>query len=207
MTLDVSITTPRIDISRASSSSQHEDSRDSSPENVFDQVYLRQQRTGHGSSISSLPDWWSLYESNLLTKFFSPGFFSSSSSIWTPKKPITKPSNSIWFWILCDCDIVFIFVHHPVTWHPPPQPPLTTTTTTSACLPPPILSLMLCEWLLACVVWVGSDWHGHITRQCHWARISRGRRPRIAELHGGVVFYGAGPATILQCSTATATTG
>lgn len=30
--------TPRIDISRASSSSQHEDSRDSSPENVFDQV-------------------------------------------------------------------------------------------------------------------------------------------------------------------------
>lgn len=56
MTLDVSITTPRIDISRASSSSQHEDSRDSSPENVFDQVYLRQQRTGHNSSISSLPD-------------------------------------------------------------------------------------------------------------------------------------------------------
>lgn len=31
-------TTPRIDISRASSSSYHEDSRDSSPENVFDQV-------------------------------------------------------------------------------------------------------------------------------------------------------------------------
>lgn len=30
--------TPRIDISRASSSSHHEDSRDSSPENVFDQV-------------------------------------------------------------------------------------------------------------------------------------------------------------------------
>lgn len=30
--------TPRIDISRASSSSQHEDSRDSSPENVFEQV-------------------------------------------------------------------------------------------------------------------------------------------------------------------------
>lgn len=30
-------TTPRIDISRASSSSHH-DSRDSSPENVFDQV-------------------------------------------------------------------------------------------------------------------------------------------------------------------------
>lgn len=30
--------TPRIDISRASSSSQHEDSRDSSPDNVFDQV-------------------------------------------------------------------------------------------------------------------------------------------------------------------------
>lgn len=30
--------TPRIDISRASSSSQQEDSRDSSPENVFDQV-------------------------------------------------------------------------------------------------------------------------------------------------------------------------
>lgn len=29
---------PRIDISRASSSSQHEDSRDSSPENVFEQV-------------------------------------------------------------------------------------------------------------------------------------------------------------------------
>lgn len=29
---------PRIDISRASSSSHHEDSRDSSPENVFDQV-------------------------------------------------------------------------------------------------------------------------------------------------------------------------
>lgn len=38
MTLDVTKTTPRIDISRASSSSQHEDSRDSSPENVFDQV-------------------------------------------------------------------------------------------------------------------------------------------------------------------------
>lgn len=32
--------TPRIDISRASSSSQHEDSRDSSPENVFEQVGL-----------------------------------------------------------------------------------------------------------------------------------------------------------------------
>lgn len=30
--------TPRIDISRASSSSHHEDSRDSSPENVFEQV-------------------------------------------------------------------------------------------------------------------------------------------------------------------------
>lgn len=30
--------TPRIDISRASSSSQHEDSRDSSPDNVFEQV-------------------------------------------------------------------------------------------------------------------------------------------------------------------------
>ncbi|XP_055295148.1 uncharacterized protein LOC129564912 isoform X2 [Sitodiplosis mosellana] len=30
--------TPRIDISRASSSSQHEDSRDSSPENVFEQI-------------------------------------------------------------------------------------------------------------------------------------------------------------------------
>lgn len=30
--------TPRIDISRASSSSQHGDSRDSSPENVFEQV-------------------------------------------------------------------------------------------------------------------------------------------------------------------------
>lgn len=30
--------TPRIDISRASSSSQQEDSRDSSPENVFEQV-------------------------------------------------------------------------------------------------------------------------------------------------------------------------
>jgi len=29
---------PRIDISRASSSSQHDDSRDSSPENVFEQV-------------------------------------------------------------------------------------------------------------------------------------------------------------------------
>lgn len=39
MTLDVTKTTPRIDISRASSSSQHEDSRDSSPENVFDQVH------------------------------------------------------------------------------------------------------------------------------------------------------------------------
>lgn len=33
-------TTPRIDISRASSSSHH-DSRDSSPENVFDQVNVR----------------------------------------------------------------------------------------------------------------------------------------------------------------------
>lgn len=32
--------TPRIDISRASSSSQQEDSRDSSPENVFDQVFI-----------------------------------------------------------------------------------------------------------------------------------------------------------------------
>lgn len=32
-------TTPRIDISRASSSSHH-DSRDSSPENVFDQVIV-----------------------------------------------------------------------------------------------------------------------------------------------------------------------
>lgn len=31
-------TAPRIDISRASSSSQHDDSRDSSPENVFEQV-------------------------------------------------------------------------------------------------------------------------------------------------------------------------
>lgn len=40
MTLDVTKTTPRIDISRASSSSQHEDSRDSSPENVFDQVRI-----------------------------------------------------------------------------------------------------------------------------------------------------------------------
>lgn len=39
MTLNVSKSTPRIDISRASSSSQHEDSRDSSPENVFDQVH------------------------------------------------------------------------------------------------------------------------------------------------------------------------
>lgn len=39
MNLDVHTpTTPRIDISRASSSSQHEDSRDSSPENVFEQV-------------------------------------------------------------------------------------------------------------------------------------------------------------------------
>lgn len=38
MTLDVTKSTPRIDISRASSSSQHEDSRDSSPENVFEQV-------------------------------------------------------------------------------------------------------------------------------------------------------------------------
>lgn len=34
-----STTTPRIDISRASSSS-HQDSRDSSPENVFDQVRI-----------------------------------------------------------------------------------------------------------------------------------------------------------------------
>lgn len=32
--------TPRIDISRASSHSSHHDSRDSSPENVFDQVLL-----------------------------------------------------------------------------------------------------------------------------------------------------------------------
>ena len=32
--------TPRIDISRASSSSHHEDSRDSSPENVFEQVMI-----------------------------------------------------------------------------------------------------------------------------------------------------------------------
>lgn len=32
--------TPRIDISRASSSSHHEDSRDSSPENVFEQVSI-----------------------------------------------------------------------------------------------------------------------------------------------------------------------
>lgn len=32
--------TPRIDISRASSSSHHEDSRDSSPDNVFEQVMI-----------------------------------------------------------------------------------------------------------------------------------------------------------------------
>lgn len=38
-------TTPRIDISRASSSSQHEDSRDSSPENVFEQVHFVQMHT------------------------------------------------------------------------------------------------------------------------------------------------------------------
>lgn len=36
-------TTPRIDISRASSSSHH-DSRDSSPENVFDQVIVLMPR-------------------------------------------------------------------------------------------------------------------------------------------------------------------
>lgn len=35
--------TPRIDISRASSSSHHEDSRDSSPENVFEQVHNMQK--------------------------------------------------------------------------------------------------------------------------------------------------------------------
>lgn len=50
MTLDVSKTTPRIDISRASSSSQHEDSRDSSPENVFDQVFASVGGTATGFS-------------------------------------------------------------------------------------------------------------------------------------------------------------
>lgn len=48
MTLDVTKSTPRIDISRASSSSQHEDSRDSSPENVFDQVHYN-----YGTSLVS----------------------------------------------------------------------------------------------------------------------------------------------------------
>lgn len=36
--LGLGVHAPRIDISRASSSSQHDDSRDSSPENVFEQV-------------------------------------------------------------------------------------------------------------------------------------------------------------------------
>lgn len=42
--------TPRIDISRASSSSQHEDSRDSSPENVFDQVGTGTLQEGNETS-------------------------------------------------------------------------------------------------------------------------------------------------------------
>lgn len=41
--------TPRIDISRASSSSQHEDSRDSSPENVFEQVGTGTLQEGDGN--------------------------------------------------------------------------------------------------------------------------------------------------------------
>lgn len=40
---------PRIDISRASSSSQHEDSRDSSPENVFEQVGTGTLEEGDGN--------------------------------------------------------------------------------------------------------------------------------------------------------------
>lgn len=40
---------PRIDISRASSSSQHEDSRDSSPENVFEQVGTGTLQEGDGN--------------------------------------------------------------------------------------------------------------------------------------------------------------
>lgn len=42
--------TPRIDISRASSSSQHEDSRDSSPENVFEQVGTGTLQEGDGNA-------------------------------------------------------------------------------------------------------------------------------------------------------------
>lgn len=49
--------TPRIDISRASSSSQHEDSRDSSPENVFDQVGTGTLQEGNeGSDLGFVED-------------------------------------------------------------------------------------------------------------------------------------------------------
>lgn len=49
--------TPRIDISRASSSSQHEDSRDSSPENVFDQVGTGTLQEGNeGTDVGFVED-------------------------------------------------------------------------------------------------------------------------------------------------------
>lgn len=48
--------TPRIDISRASSSSQHEDSRDSSPENVFDQVGTGTLQEGNENDVGFVED-------------------------------------------------------------------------------------------------------------------------------------------------------
>lgn len=47
---------PRIDISRASSSSQHEDSRDSSPENVFEQVGTGTLQESGGEEIGFAED-------------------------------------------------------------------------------------------------------------------------------------------------------
>lgn len=48
--------TPRIDISRASSSSQHEDSRDSSPENVFEQVGTGTLQEGNEVDLGFVED-------------------------------------------------------------------------------------------------------------------------------------------------------
>lgn len=66
--------TPRIDISRASSSSQHEDSRDSSPENVFDQVGTGTlQETTAASDLGFTEDGTNELRSSTEELFFTEG--------------------------------------------------------------------------------------------------------------------------------------
>lgn len=80
--------TPRIDISRASSSSQHEDSRDSSPENVFEQVGTGtlQEATATSSDLGFVEDGATDLRSSTEELFFADTGDKSAQC-----KPETQP--------------------------------------------------------------------------------------------------------------------